>query len=114
MPDKLVRPRGLTDAEESEWWHANRERLDAELDLTKRGVGQVRGPEYFKQVGEAAKLAKILELSTQEFEKIRLDADDYGLPVPVYMRKLFQAALSRTDLLVHAQDSAVPQTATAA
>jgi len=95
MKQKRVIPVFKSEAEEAEWWHRNRTRLDKDLlEAAKRGELKRLDQATLKDRLAASKARVIsIRLPENDIELARRQAAEKGLPYQTYIKSLLHQAL---------------------
>jgi len=95
MNERRVLPAFKSEAEEAEWWHKNRARLDREL-VTSAKSGKLKRltHEKLKERLAASKSRVVsIRLPEDDIELARRQAAQKGLPYQTYIKSVLHQAL---------------------
>ena len=95
MKQKRVIPTFRSEAEEAEWWHKNRGRLDKDLaDAAKKGALKPLDEVTLKARLAASKSRVVsIRLPEEDIELARKQANEKGLPYQTYIKSVLHQAL---------------------
>lgn len=94
--NKRIVPAFPTEAQEADWWHKNRKKLDKEL-IEAAQVGELRTLDRKTLLARVArsKASKVISIRLPEtdLERARLQAAKRGLPYQTYIKSLLHQVL---------------------
>jgi predicted DNA binding CopG/RHH family protein len=98
MKQKRVIPAFKSEAEEAEWWHKNRARLDKDLvEAAKKGKLKRLDQATLKTHLAASRSRVVsIRLPEDDLELARRQATQKGLPYQTYIKSVLHQALRQT------------------
>lgn len=95
---KRIIPAFPTEAQEANWWHKNRKKLDKDLvEAARAGKLKVLDRKALRTRIARSKTSKVvsIRLPESDLERARLQATQRGLPYQTYIKSLLHQALDR-------------------